>query len=83
MVTILVFFPFLLVCFIYSVKACVALIFWFRQAMGLHQAIALCVEHCHSADLACDSDWYKTIVLSGGTACLPGLAGKYSFLFVT
>ncbi|KAL3024194.1 hypothetical protein AAZX31_04G106900 [Glycine max] len=46
------------------------------QAMGLHQAIALCVEHCHSADLACDSDWYKTIVLSGGTACLPGLAER-------
>ncbi|KAL2335827.1 hypothetical protein Fmac_010273 [Flemingia macrophylla] len=46
------------------------------QAMGLHQAIALCVEHCHSADLAGDSDWYKTIVLSGGTACLPGLAER-------
>nr|KYP58887.1 Actin-related protein 8 [Cajanus cajan] len=46
------------------------------QAMSLHQAIALCVEHCHSADLAGDSDWYKTIVLSGGTACLPGLAER-------
>ncbi|KAK7401471.1 hypothetical protein VNO78_12983 [Psophocarpus tetragonolobus] len=46
------------------------------QAVGLHQAIALCVEHCHSADLAGDSDWYKTIVLSGGTACLPGLAER-------
>ncbi|ESW20647.1 hypothetical protein PHAVU_005G003800 [Phaseolus vulgaris] len=46
------------------------------QAMGLHQAIALCVEHCHSADLPGDNDWYKTIVLSGGTACLPGLAER-------
>lgn len=61
-------------------EACVALTCWFRQAMGLHQAIALCVEHCHFADLPGDNDWYKTIVLSGGTACLPGLAGKRSFL---
>lgn len=51
--------------------------------MGLHQAIALCMDHCHSAELAGDPDWFKTVVLSGGTACLPGLAGKYSFLFVT
>ncbi|XP_027329394.1 actin-related protein 8 isoform X2 [Abrus precatorius] len=47
------------------------------HAMGLHQAIARCVEHCHSAELAGDSDWYKTIVLSGGTACLPGLAVEH------
>ncbi|XP_016204558.1 actin-related protein 8 isoform X2 [Arachis ipaensis] len=46
------------------------------QAMGLHQAIALCMEHCHSAELAGDSDWYKTVVLSGGSACLPGLAER-------
>ncbi|KAK7271406.1 hypothetical protein RJT34_27273 [Clitoria ternatea] len=46
------------------------------QAMGLHQAIALCVEHCHAAELAGDTDWYKTVVLSGGTACLPGLAER-------
>ncbi|KAJ1420525.1 F-box-like domain superfamily [Sesbania bispinosa] len=46
------------------------------QAMGLHQAIALCMEHCHSADLPGDNDWYKTVVLSGGTACLPGLAER-------
>lgn len=43
--------------------------------MGLHQAIALCVDHCYSAELAGNNDWYKTVVLSGGTACLPGLAG--------
>ncbi|MED6109430.1 actin-like protein arp8 [Stylosanthes scabra] len=46
------------------------------QAMGLHQAIALCMEHCHSGELAGDSDWYKTVVLSGGSACLPGLAER-------
>ncbi|WJX30521.1 Actin-like protein arp8 [Trifolium repens] len=44
--------------------------------MGLHQAIALCMEHCHSAELPGDNDWYKTVVLSGGTACLPGLAER-------
>nr|XP_027190465.1 actin-related protein 8-like [Cicer arietinum] len=41
--------------------------------MGLHQAIAVCMEHCHSAELTGDSDWYKTVVLSGGTACLAGI----------
>ncbi|XP_014509966.1 actin-related protein 8 isoform X3 [Vigna radiata var. radiata] len=45
------------------------------RAMGLHQAIALCMDHCYSAELAVNNDWYKTVVLSGGTACLPGLAG--------
>lgn len=44
--------------------------------MGLHQAVALCMDHCHCAELAGDPDWFKTVVLSGGTACLPGLAGK-------
>ncbi|XP_057453853.1 actin-related protein 8-like isoform X3 [Lotus japonicus] len=46
------------------------------QAMGLHQAIALCMDRCHAANLPADSDWYKTVVLSGGTACLPGLAER-------
>ncbi|XP_028752825.1 actin-related protein 8 isoform X1 [Neltuma alba] len=46
------------------------------QAMGLHQAVALCMDHCHSAELAGDPDWFKTVVLSGGTACLPGLAER-------
>ncbi|KAG5099521.1 hypothetical protein JHK82_044573 [Glycine max] len=46
------------------------------RAMGLHQAIALCVDHCYSAELAGNNDWYKTVVLSGGTACLPGLAER-------
>jgi len=66
----------LLVEFYIFPEAYVVLTCWFRQAMGLHQAIALCVKHCHFADLPGDNDWYKTIVLSGGTACLPGLAGK-------
>lgn len=55
---------------------------WCRRAMGLHQAVALCMGHCHSAELVGDSNWFKTVVLSGGTACLPGLAGKYPFYFV-
>jgi hypothetical protein len=49
--------------------------------MSLHHAVALCMDHCHSAELAGGSDWFKTIVLSGGSACLPGLAGKCPFLF--
>ncbi|XP_058768201.1 actin-related protein 8-like [Vicia villosa] len=46
------------------------------RAMSLHQATALCVDHCYSAELAGGSDWFKTIVLSGGSACLPGLAER-------
>ncbi|KAK7262724.1 hypothetical protein RJT34_30304 [Clitoria ternatea] len=46
------------------------------RAMGLHQAIALCMDHCYSAELSGNNDWYKTVVLSGGTACLPGLAER-------
>ncbi|KAF8031781.1 hypothetical protein BT93_D0866 [Corymbia citriodora subsp. variegata] len=45
------------------------------QTMGLHQAVALCMDHCHAAELNADDTWFKTVVLSGGTACLPGLAG--------
>ncbi|KAJ6752556.1 hypothetical protein OIU85_002921 [Salix viminalis] len=45
-------------------------------AMGLQQAVALCMDHCHAAELAEDDAWFKTIVLSGGTACLPGLAER-------
>ncbi|XP_073127392.1 actin-related protein 8 isoform X2 [Henckelia pumila] len=46
------------------------------QAMGLHQAVALCMDHCHDAELTCDDNWYKTVVLAGGSACLPGLAER-------
>ncbi|KAB1205316.1 Actin-related protein 8 [Morella rubra] len=43
------------------------------RAMGLQQAVALCMHHCHDAELTSDDAWFKTVVLSGGTACLPGL----------
>lgn len=46
------------------------------RAMGLHQAVALCMDHCDAAELTNDGAWFKTVVLSGGTACLPGLAGR-------
>ncbi|XP_028556058.1 actin-related protein 8 isoform X2 [Dendrobium catenatum] len=43
------------------------------RAMGLHRAVALCVDHCAASEIAIDDGWYKTVVLTGGTACLPGL----------
>ncbi|KAL6204204.1 hypothetical protein ACLB2K_021472 [Fragaria x ananassa] len=46
------------------------------RTMGLHQAVALCMDHCHSAELTADDSWFKTVVLAGGSACLPGLAGR-------
>lgn len=46
--------------------------------MGLHQAVALCMDHCHAAELTGDGSWFKTVVLSGGTASLPGLAGTFT-----
>ncbi|KAL5548756.1 hypothetical protein UlMin_003987 [Ulmus minor] len=46
------------------------------RAMGLHQAVALCIDHCHAAELTGDDAWFKTVVLAGGSACLPGLAGR-------
>lgn len=46
------------------------------RAMGLHQAVALCMDHCQAAELMGDDNWFKTVVLSGGTACLPGLAER-------
>ncbi|GAB4845847.1 Actin-like protein arp8 [Ancistrocladus abbreviatus] len=46
------------------------------HARGLHQAVALCMDHCHAAELMYDDSWFKTVVLCGGTACLPGLAER-------
>ncbi|GMY30732.1 actin-related protein 8 isoform X1 [Fagus crenata] len=46
------------------------------RAMGLHQAVALCMHHCYDAELTSDDAWFKTVVLSGGSACLPGLAER-------
>ncbi|KAJ7550642.1 hypothetical protein O6H91_07G110800 [Diphasiastrum complanatum] len=48
------------------------------RAMGLHQAVGLCIEHCANRELSNDihKGWYKNIVLAGGSANLPGLAGR-------
>ncbi|GFZ12859.1 actin-related protein 8 [Actinidia rufa] len=46
------------------------------RAMSLHQAVALCVDHCQAAELTGDDSWFKTVVLAGGSACLPGLAER-------
>ncbi|KAJ9540366.1 hypothetical protein OSB04_026872 [Centaurea solstitialis] len=45
-----------------------------RHLRGLHQAVAQCIER--QAKTSHDHDWYKTIVLAGGTANLPGLAER-------
>lgn len=56
--------------------------------MSLHQAVALCMDHCDAAGLAGDDSWFKTVVLTGGSACLPGLAGSinissfFCFIFI-
>lgn len=46
------------------------------RSMGLQQAVALCMDHCQAAELTGDDGWFKTVVLAGGTACLPGLAER-------
>ncbi|XP_058208850.1 actin-related protein 8 isoform X1 [Rhododendron vialii] len=46
------------------------------RAMALHQAVALCMDHCQAAELSGDNSWFKTVVLTGGSACLPGLAER-------
>ncbi|XP_057812741.1 actin-related protein 8 isoform X4 [Cryptomeria japonica] len=48
------------------------------RAMSLHRAVALCIDHCHSFEMekVVDEGWFKTVVLTGGTACLPGLAAR-------
>lgn len=43
------------------------------RAMGLHRAVALCMDHCFAAEVASDNGWFKTVVLAGGSSCLPGL----------
>ncbi|XP_043689921.1 actin-related protein 8 [Telopea speciosissima] len=43
------------------------------RTMGLHQAVALCMDHCQATEVMGDDGWFKTVVLAGGTACLPGL----------
>ncbi|XP_022886529.1 actin-related protein 8 isoform X1 [Olea europaea var. sylvestris] len=46
------------------------------QAMALQQAVALCMDHCQDAELTGDNNWYKTVILAGGSACLPGLSER-------
>lgn len=46
------------------------------RTMSLPQAISLCMDHCHDAELMGDDTWFKTVVLTGGSACLPGLAER-------
>ena len=43
--------------------------------MGLQNAVSLCFYHCADADVIGDDEWFKTVVLVGGTSCLPGLTG--------
>lgn len=43
------------------------------RAMGLHKAVTLCMDHCHSSEVLSDNSWFKTVVLAGGSSCLPGL----------
>lgn len=52
---------------------------WYSTMMGLHQAVAHCMDHCQSAAITADESWFKTVVLAGGSACLPGLAGRSQF----
>lgn len=51
--------------------------------MSLHQAVSLCMDHCDAAGVTGDDSWFKTVVLAGGSASLPGLAGtNISLLFL-
>lgn len=51
--------------------------------MGLHRAVALCMDHCFAAEVAGDDGWFKTVVLAGGSSCLPGLPGMLCyFLYI-
>jgi hypothetical protein len=54
----------------------VSFITWYRHTKGLHEAVALCMDHCHAIGFTGDDTWFKTVVLSGGTALLPGLVGR-------
>lgn len=44
--------------------------------MSLQDVVTSCIKNCHEASVADDDNWYKTIVLAGGCACMPGLAGN-------
>lgn len=53
---------------------------FYRNTIGLHHAIALCMNRCQAAEATVDGGWFKTVVLAGGTACLLGLPGKHLIL---
>ncbi|CAK9180723.1 unnamed protein product [Ilex paraguariensis] len=42
------------------------------RAMGLQQAVALCIDHCQDAELTGDDGWFKTVVLAGGVCVFTG-----------
>ncbi|XP_074591340.1 actin-related protein 8 isoform X4 [Curcuma longa] len=46
------------------------------RTLGLHRAVALCMDHCLAAEATPDNRWFKTVVLAGGTSCLPGLSER-------
>ncbi|CAH8357502.1 unnamed protein product [Eruca vesicaria subsp. sativa] len=46
------------------------------RTMSLHQAVALCMDHCDASGVTGDDSLFKTVVLAGGSACLPGLAER-------
>ncbi|CAD6259152.1 unnamed protein product [Miscanthus lutarioriparius] len=35
------------------------------RAMGLHKAVALCMDHCYTSGTVGDDSWYKTVILAG------------------
>ncbi|KAF7004678.1 hypothetical protein CFC21_019875 [Triticum aestivum] len=43
------------------------------RAMALHKAVSLCMDHCYNYEVLRDHSWFKTVVLAGGSSCLPGL----------
>ncbi|KAL5214193.1 hypothetical protein ABZP36_003345 [Zizania latifolia] len=47
-----------------------------ERAMGLHKAVSLCMDHCYGSEMFRDDSWYKTVVLAGGSSCLPGLSER-------
>lgn len=48
--------------------------------MGLHKVVYLCMDHCYFFQeriVMTSGSWYKTIILVGGSSCLPGLPGTF------
>nr|KAJ0220931.1 hypothetical protein LSAT_V11C200069660 [Lactuca sativa] len=51
--------------------------------MGLHQAVADCIERCHAAKMRTDHTWFRTVVLAGGTAWVTRLEKEVHDLLPT